>query len=175
MALIVTLNDTERDHQPDYMFMLSTVLVDESIPLHVRNAAGLALKNALSARVRARTLRHASPRSQPHPPQEAPRQEEFSAKWMALSIDQRTKIKQDALLTLASPQQKAGAFAAQVVSAIAAVELPQGQWADLIEVLLGFVNNQANTNLKIATLQAIGFICESIVRGVACRGMLFPY
>ena len=77
---------------------------------------------------------------------------------MALSIDQRTKIKQDALLTLASPQQKAGAFAAQVVSAIAAVELPQGQWADLIEVLLGFVNNQANTNLKIATLQAIGFI-----------------
>ncbi|KAL1688004.1 armadillo-type protein [Schizophyllum commune] len=132
-----------RESYPDYMFMLSTVLVDESIPLHVRNAAGLALKNALSAR-------------------EAPRQEEFSAKWMALSIDQRTKIKQDALLTLASPQQKAGAFAAQVVSAIAAVELPQGQWADLIEVLLGFVNNQANTNLKIATLQAIGFICESI-------------
>lgn len=33
------------------MLMLSSVLVDENSPLHVRNAAGLALKNALSARV----------------------------------------------------------------------------------------------------------------------------
>jgi len=33
------------------MLMLSTVLVDENTPLHIRNAAGLALKNALTARV----------------------------------------------------------------------------------------------------------------------------
>lgn len=38
--------------QPDYMLMLSAVLTDESTPIHVRNAAGLALKNTLSARVR---------------------------------------------------------------------------------------------------------------------------
>jgi hypothetical protein len=31
--------------------MLSSVLSDESTPLHVRNAASLALKNALTARV----------------------------------------------------------------------------------------------------------------------------
>jgi importin subunit beta-1 len=68
-------------------------------------------------------------------------------------------------MTLGSASSKAGAFAAQVVSAIASVELPQGQWQDLIELLLGFINNQqGNTNLKIATLQAIGFICETIVR-----------
>lgn len=66
-------------------------------------------------------------------------------------------------MTLGSNSAKAGTFAAQVVAAIAAVELPNGQWNDLIEVLLGFVNNQPSTNLKIATLQAIGFICESIV------------
>ena len=66
-------------------------------------------------------------------------------------------------MTLGSTSAKAGTFAAQVVAAIAAVELPQGQWNDLIEVLLGFINNQPTVNLKIATLQAIGFICESIV------------
>lgn len=66
-------------------------------------------------------------------------------------------------MTLASPQAKAGNFASQVVAAIAAVELPEAQWNDLIEVLLGFVNNQSNTNLKVATLQTIGFICEAIV------------
>jgi len=34
------------------MLMLSSVLVDENNPLHIRNAASLALKNALTARVR---------------------------------------------------------------------------------------------------------------------------
>lgn len=67
-------------------------------------------------------------------------------------------------MTLGSASQKAGNFASQVVAAIAAVELPLAQWPELIELLLGFVNNQQNTNLKIATLQTIGFICETIVR-----------
>lgn len=66
-------------------------------------------------------------------------------------------------MTLGSPQQKAGNYSSQVVAAIAAVELPHNQWADLIEMLLNFVNNQSNTNLRIATLQTIGFICEVIV------------
>ena len=65
---------------------------------------------------------------------------------------------------LGSPNLKAGSVSAQVIAAIAAVELPTNHWPELIEVLLGFVNNQDNTNLKIATLQAIGFICETIVR-----------
>jgi importin subunit beta-1 len=80
-----------------------------------------------------------------------------------LDSETKGKIKQDALLTLGSSSTKAGTFAAQVVAAIAAVELPNGQWQELIELLLGFINNQGNSNLKIATLQAIGFICETIV------------
>jgi importin subunit beta-1 len=84
---------------------------------------------------------------------------------MALSADTRQKIKESSLITLASPQPRAGAVAAQVVSAIAAVELPVNQWADLVEILLGFINTSDDTNLKIATLQAIGYICETIVRG----------
>ncbi|KAJ2914887.1 hypothetical protein MD484_g5519, partial [Candolleomyces efflorescens] len=125
------------------MLMLSSVLVNESTPLHIRNAAGLALKNALSAR-------------------ESARQTEYCTRWLALGDDVKSKIKQDALLTLGSPSAKAGNFASQVVAAIAAVELPEGQWNDLIEVLLGFINSQQNTNLKVATLQTIGFICEAI-------------
>jgi importin subunit beta-1 len=67
-------------------------------------------------------------------------------------------------MTLGSASAKAGTFASQVVAAIAAVELPEGHWNDLIEILLGFVNGpQSSTNLKVATLQTIGFICEAIV------------
>ncbi|KAJ7026728.1 armadillo-type protein [Mycena alexandri] len=137
------LENASRDNYPEYMLMLSTVLVDENSPIHVRNAAGLALKNTLTAR-------------------ESGRAQEYSNRWMNLSTEAKTKIKNDALLTLGSSSQKAGAFASQVVAAIAAVELPVGHWGDLIEILLGFINTQTNVNLRIATLQTIGFICESI-------------
>jgi len=137
------LEAASRDNYPEYMVMLSAVLGDESTQLHVRNAAGLALKNALSAR-------------------DASRQTDYSNRWLNLSHETKTKIKQDTLMTLGSSSAKAGAFAAQVVAAIAAVELPHGQWADLIEVLLQAVNGPQNTNLKVSTLQAIGFICEAI-------------
>ncbi|KAJ6463352.1 armadillo-type protein [Mycena sanguinolenta] len=137
------LENASRENYPEYMLMLSSVLVDENSPLHVRNAAGLALKNSLTAR-------------------EAGRSTEYANRWMNLGTEAKTKIKNDALLTLGSSSQKAGAFASQVVAAIAAVELPVNQWGDLIEILLGFVNNQPNVNLRIATLQTIGFICESI-------------
>ncbi|KAJ8074787.1 karyopherin Kap95 [Marasmius tenuissimus] len=138
------LEIASRDNYVDYMLMLSSVLGDESSQLHIRNAAGLALKNALTAR-------------------EAQRQSEYSQRWISINPEAKTKIKQQSLMTLGSAQQKAGTFASQVVAAIAAVELPNGDWQDLIEILLGFVNNQSNSaNLKIATLQAIGFVCEQI-------------
>ncbi|KNZ75553.1 Importin subunit beta-1 [Termitomyces sp. J132] len=137
------LESASRENYPQYMLMLSSVLAGEDGPLHVRNAAGLALKNALSAR-------------------DSARQQEYSNRWLSLPNETKGKIKQDALLTLGSVSQKAGNFASTVVAAIAAVELPQGHWPELIELLLGFVNNQTNTNLKISTLQTIGFICETI-------------
>lgn len=151
------------------MLMLSSVLVDESSALHIRNAAGLALKNALSARVWTLPLFPSFLLSQPFFLclkflQENARQQEYSNRWLSLNNDAKGKIKQDALVTLNSSSSKAGNVASQVVAAIAAVELPQGQWADLIGVLLGFVNNEQSTpNLKITTLQTIGFICETIV------------
>ncbi|KAJ7075629.1 armadillo-type protein [Mycena belliarum] len=137
------LENASRDNYPEYMVMLSSVLVDESSAIHVRNAAGLALKNALSAREMSRVA-------------------EYANRWLNLNNETKTKIKNDALLTLGSSQQKAGVFASQVVAAIATVELPMGHWGDLIEILLGFMNTQGNVNLRIATLQTIGFICESI-------------
>jgi importin subunit beta-1 len=143
------------------MLMLAGELVNETSSIHVRNAAGLALKNALSARVRHFLS--------PIPlvisltfVKESTRQTEYSARWLALDADSKAKIKQAALMTLGSPSQKAGMFAAQVVAAIAAVELPEGHWPELIELLLGFIHQNNNT-LKVATLQTIGFICETIV------------
>ena len=65
-------------------------------------------------------------------------------------------------MALASSAGKVGTVAAQVVSAIASVELPMGQWLDVVTILLGFVSDPANIQLRVATLQTIGFICESL-------------
>ena len=89
-------------------------------------------------------------------------------RWLALPSEPRDKVKHDILTTLTSPAQRAGSVAAQVVAAIATVEIPHGQWADVVSILLKFMDNADNTNLRIATLQSIGFICESIVRVLLC-------
>ncbi|KAI0070966.1 ARM repeat-containing protein [Panus rudis PR-1116 ss-1] len=137
------LENASRENYPAYMLMLAGELTNESSQPHVRNAAGLALKNALTARENARQV-------------------ENTTRWLALDHDTRNKLKQAALMALGSPAPKIGTVAAQVVAAIATVELPNGQWNEVIGILLEFVNNQANTGLRVATLQAIGFICESI-------------
>lgn len=83
--------------------------------------------------------------------------------WLALSPEVRAPLKHSLLASLASPVARAAAGAAQVVSAVAAIELPVDQWPELIGQLLEFVGNQENTGLRVATLQTIGYICEVVV------------
>jgi len=66
------------------------------------------------------------------------------------------------LTTLGTSDIRSGVVSAQVVAAIAAIELPIGQWTDVIHQMLQNLQTE-NTNLKQCTLQAIGFVCESIV------------
>ncbi|CCO28895.1 Importin subunit beta-1 AltName: Full=Importin-95 [Rhizoctonia solani AG-1 IB] len=64
--------------------------------------------------------------------------------------------------TLGSPQPRAGTFAAQVISAIAAIEVPAEQWPDLITQLLAFASDASNVGLRMNALTAIGQICEVV-------------
>lgn len=96
--------------------------------------------------------------------QESARQEEYSARWLRLDADTRAKIKNDTLETLRSPNARAGSVASQVVAAIAAVELPAGEWPEVIGRLLQDMQTYDSVTLKVSTLQSIGYICETIVR-----------
>lgn len=95
--------------------------------------------------------------------QDAINQPVLSERWLALPESATNPLKHLSLSTLGSPQHRAGAVAAQCVSAIAAIELPVGKWPELIPQLLEFVQNQDNTGLRVNTLQAVGYICEVIV------------
>ncbi|KAI7885067.1 ARM repeat-containing protein [Lichtheimia hyalospora FSU 10163] len=108
----------------------------------IRMAAGLAIKNSLSAK-------------------EYARKEEQAKRWLALDENSRAQIKQGALLSLAATTRQVGRIAGQVIAAIAEIELPMGQWLDLIRLLLDNITNTDNADLKISTLEAIGYVCEA--------------
>ncbi|CAE6425113.1 unnamed protein product [Rhizoctonia solani] len=132
-----------RDDLPTFMATLMPELINENNPLPVRNAAALNIKNAVVAR-------------------DANRQQELNERWLALPQETRTGVKHGAMATLGSPQPRAGTFAAQVVSAIAAIEVPAEQWPDLITQLLAFASDASNVGLRMNALTAIGQICEVV-------------
>lgn len=68
------------------------------------------------------------------------------------------------MVTLGSPHPKAGTYAAQVISSIAAIEIPSELWPDLITQLLAFASDQGNVGLRMNSLTTIGQICEVVVR-----------
>ncbi|CAP68101.1 uncharacterized protein PODANS_1_19650 [Podospora anserina S mat+] len=125
-----------------YLLTLVQALANENAEGHIRAAAGIALKNAFSAR-------------------EFARQQSLQAKWLN-QTDQETKtrVKQLALETLSSTNAQAGQACAQVVAAIAAIELPRDQWPDLMASLVRNVS-EGSPHQKQASLTTIGFICES--------------
>ncbi|PIA18762.1 ARM repeat-containing protein [Coemansia reversa NRRL 1564] len=136
------LENAAEENFPQYVLSLAQELANENEQVVVRAATGIALKNALTAKDEAR-------------------QEQHSQRWLQVDGESRTRIKQAALATLGSENRSVNMAAAQVIAAISAIELPHGQWVDVISVLLQNVST-TNTSLKIASLQAIGLICESV-------------
>lgn len=60
-----------------------------------------------------------------------------------------------------------------MIAAIAEIELPMGQWPELIRLLLDNVTSTDNADLKTSTLEAIGYVCEATVSGSSDMAMVF--
>ncbi len=85
-----------------------------------------------------------------------------AAAWRQIDQAQRDAVKGSALGALASPVASARHTAAQVVAAIAVIELPAGMWPELVAGLVNNVTQTGNDCLKQASLEALGFVCEEI-------------
>ncbi|KAJ1920173.1 karyopherin Kap95 [Mycoemilia scoparia] len=136
------LESAERENYPQYALALANELANESGNPSVRMTAGIALKNTLTAR-------------------DEKRKEECFMRWLQVGADIRNQVKQCALNALGASDGMASNSSAQVIAGIAAIELPQNQWPDVISTLLGNVG-ASNDGLKKYSLQAIGYICEAI-------------
>ncbi|CAJ0747355.1 13758_t:CDS:10 [Entrophospora sp. SA101] len=127
--------------------MLLQELVKEQETSVVKPAAGLAIKNSLVSN-------------------DPVRKNELAQRWLSIDEETRIQFKQMSLQALTLTDSN---IAAQVVSAIATIELPVGQWGDLMKQLLEYVTNTDNTQLKMSTLATIatqsGAILTAVVSG----------
>ncbi|KAL4785878.1 armadillo-type protein [Aspergillus varians] len=125
-----------------YLVTLGQELANEDTASHIRTAAGLALKNAFTFRDREKL-------------------NEVQQKWrQQITPEIKAQVKELALKTLSSKDGRAGQSAAQFIVSVAAIELPQNEWPDLMQILVQNVASGSD-QMKQASLITIGFICES--------------
>ncbi|KAI9276538.1 armadillo-type protein [Sporodiniella umbellata] len=124
-----------------YVASLCQIIATEDANDATRMSAGLAVKNSLIAK-------------------DFARREEFSKRWLSVPDELRSRVKHSILQSLGSPKNSVGQIAAQVIAAIASIELRFGGWNDLITIMFRYLETD-NAALRQSTLQAIGYICES--------------
>ncbi|CAK9438558.1 uncharacterized protein LODBEIA_P27820 [Lodderomyces beijingensis] len=138
----IELNETANNHFPEYISLLIEALNNEDAKTEVRMLAGIGLKNQLvSKEQRTRAAQQ--------------------DRWLKLSPDLKTKIKEQAVHGLKTPNQKVASTAAQLVAAIADIELPRGEWPELIPLIILNTKMENPEHVKRASQLTIGYICES--------------
>ncbi|XP_061183739.1 importin subunit beta-1-like [Saccostrea echinata] len=90
----------------------------------------------------------------------------YQQRWLSLPEEVRGRVKTIILASLGT-EPISPSTAAQCVAYIACAELPSGLWPNLIALLVINVTNQNTTEeLKEASLEAIGYICQDIDQAV---------
>lgn len=89
---------------------------------------------------------------------------EVEGLWGSISEEIRTNAKTALLQTLATDEPLVRNATAMCIAAIAKLELPQGQWPDIIQNMCTNARNE-DGNIRLASLKTLAYICEE----VACK------
>lgn len=136
------LNKLSEENWVQYIGLMIQVLGDDSKRTEVRMLAGLGVKNQLTSK-------------------DTNKKNQQIERW--LQIDQQTKqhIKDIALNTLLTTDDRVANQAAQLVAAIADIDLPRDQWSNLIHIIVENTKTEKPEHVKRASLLTIGYICET--------------
>ncbi|KAH3682565.1 hypothetical protein WICPIJ_006477 [Wickerhamomyces pijperi] len=136
------LQDLARDNFITYAVVLTKTLADKSKRLEVRILSGISLKNELTSK-------------------DSHKKQQQAVRWIELSPEYRQEMKQTALQALLDENDRVARSAAQLVAAIADIEIPRGEWSDLIRIIVDNTKPEQPEHVKRSSLLAIGFICET--------------
>lgn len=81
--------------------------------------------------------------------------------WVQLEPFFKDNMKQAILLSLACESSVVRSQIAALIATIAAIEIPRGEWTELISLLCQNTSNE-QYHIKLASLQTLGYICEEI-------------
>jgi importin subunit beta-1 len=87
------------------------------------------------------------------------KKKELEARWRVVDASVRANVKQLVLATLASTSKPVRMTAALVISNLARIELPAGEWPELMSLLLQAAQADNDTHIE-AALTTLGQICE---------------
>ncbi|CAR25977.1 ZYRO0A12672p [Zygosaccharomyces rouxii] len=123
--------------------LLSSVLIDENARLEARILAALTLKNELVAK-------------------DSVKASQYAQRWITV-VDPASKdqIKLNTVQALLTGEPRVANASAQLIAAIANIELPRGEWGDLMKTMVDSTNPSQPENVKRASLLTLGYICES--------------
>lgn len=142
------IEQAKASNLPQVMQVMAAELGNASKPEDVRQLAGLVLKNCVSAKDEAKAAALADA-------------------WLQVDAATRQQMKQPVLSVLGSTTKGVRDVAAQVIAAIAVIELPKQQWPDLIQTLVNGVTGvegqpKPDSVTKQSALKTLGYICEEI-------------
>nr|CAG4707829.1 unnamed protein product [Naegleria fowleri] len=126
---------------PKFMILLVSELADETKPNHLRQLAGLQLKNVLESR-------------------DPQKKALLEHQWMRQDEETKTQIRNKVLLTLHSSAIEARKTAAQVLAEFASVDLVNNQWLNVIDAILKNISEPQSVFGIQSSLMAIGFLCD---------------
>lgn len=131
-----------KSHFGEYARLLVSAIINEDAKPDVRMLAGLSLKNQLTSK-------------------DSKQKRVLRERWLALDSNTRAEIKSKSIQALSTSVDRVAGSAAQLVAAIADIELPLNMWPELIPAIVQNTKPENPAHLKKASHLAIGYICET--------------
>ncbi|EDO15979.1 hypothetical protein Kpol_499p7 [Vanderwaltozyma polyspora DSM 70294] len=123
----------------------SQILIDEDTNIKVESKilSALNFKNELSSK-------------------DSIKNQQFKQRWLTIiDSNTRSQIKSVIINSLFTNESRVSSAIAQLIAAIADIELPVGEWPDLLKIMVENTNPNKPENVKRAFLLTLGYICES--------------
>jgi len=123
------------------MILLVSELADENKQDHLRQLAGIQLKNVLDTKDNQKKIL-------------------LEQQWMRQDEGTKIQIRNKVLATLHSQSFDARKTAAQVLAEFASVDLRHNQWLDVVGLILKNISEPQSLHGIQSSLMAIGFLCD---------------
>ncbi|OMJ85704.1 hypothetical protein SteCoe_12894 [Stentor coeruleus] len=142
-----TMTQMSHSDPSSFLLNLSLELANNTSPPHIRQLAGLMLKNTM---------------------QNATKDPMLEKVWDQVDSQVKTQIRNNALGSLASEDKDVRLISSQTVATLACFDIPQGQWLDVLDILITNATN-LNRTFKISALRTLGYICDGLSSDYVAR------